>query len=226
MTQYLMHYTDFNGLKGILDNNYLRMTDVNTTNDHSEVRFGLDLIKEAMESEYKETKANIEKDLDPKKSLHYYLDDITHNYCKIFTLSFCRVSDSDDNEIFENGLLSQWRGYGSQQGFAIVFKKGLVDDELLKSSKCDSYIFNKHAETHYHKSKDLKFINNIYFNNRSLKKVIDSFFVDIKKAKKEFTDENGNLMNYIKSFEGKYPVANSELSVSQKLFYSPILNIH
>jgi len=45
ITQPICHYTNSNGLKGIMDNNEIWFTDIRHLNDPSEFLFGCDLLK-------------------------------------------------------------------------------------------------------------------------------------------------------------------------------------
>jgi hypothetical protein len=63
------------------------------------------------------------------------------NFCyealshEIYIASFCK--EHIDNHINENGLLSQWRAYGGDGGFAIVFKKQGLEEML--NSEVDAF---------------------------------------------------------------------------------------
>lgn len=113
-TNYLYHYTTKKGLLGILESNCLWATQYKYLNDHSEITFAKEILKKAL----------LEKSENGKKFIEYSFDIIYDSFEKydIYTTSLC---DAEDTYTMENGLLSQWRGYGNDDGgvYAIVFNK-------------------------------------------------------------------------------------------------------
>lgn len=116
----LYHYTTQAGLLGILDTDCLWATHYKFLNDYTEISFAKEHLIKAL--------------LDKKNAS----DDIYSNGLKgvydafvqydIYITSLC----SHDNQyVAENGLLSQWRGYGENGGFAILFDKEKLE-ELVK----------------------------------------------------------------------------------------------
>lgn len=63
-------------------------------------------------------------------------DENTHKFFEPYTVSFCGHSDAYERE---NGLLSQWRGYGGDLGFAIVFNTKALEDLLLREVQLHAY---------------------------------------------------------------------------------------
>jgi len=96
------HYTDVNGLIGILENGKIWATNINYLNDQSEITYCKDLI------------LSISKKLERKcigasKKLILEVRDYFENYSgdsDAYVACFCEVND----------LLSQWRGYASNSG--------------------------------------------------------------------------------------------------------------
>ena len=137
----LYHYTDFNGLKGILESQCLRATDAYTMNDGTEFkyarRFFLSLFESTVKDIWRE-KDKTNKITNEGKGLINFMGGfdnfVTHKaesllkkiYDQIFLgivgipfiTSFCSHDNIDDQQ---NGLLSQWRAYGKISGFAIEF---------------------------------------------------------------------------------------------------------
>lgn len=100
----LFHYTDANGLLGIIKAGQLWCSDVLCMNDPTEFEYGKRIIAEVLESY---------RDRLPE---HGFADPTNNlglgDTWRIFTISFCARKD----------LLSQWRGYGALGGgYAISF---------------------------------------------------------------------------------------------------------
>jgi hypothetical protein len=143
----LYHYTTEQGLYGILDNQCLWATHYKFLNDSSEIilfrdkliKFlspsTLDYLKKLI-SNHPNTLACISDmggmDTVVKSATEGIVDTLykflSH---EIYITSFCGEHTTDDF-INENGLLSQWRAYGGDGGFAVVFKKHELD-EMLRS---------------------------------------------------------------------------------------------
>ena len=122
----LYHYTTQQGLLGILENNCIWTTHYKFLNDYSEIiRFRKKLIQHLASKSFGVDRQNRENKCNPViDDLYKFL---TH---EIYITSFCKGSDQNPSaHINLNGLLSQWRAYGEDGGFAIVFKK----NELKKS---------------------------------------------------------------------------------------------
>lgn len=147
---YLFHYTNFGGLKGILENKCLWATDYETMNDSSEFIYGMERLKKALRPKVEELfhekhpKWIEDKECfgdDPIGStidtIFSVLENSYRKYIEgFFVTCFCTVKDPaiDANSeyniryIGKNGLLSQWRGYGGSQGFAIEFSKTKIEE--------------------------------------------------------------------------------------------------
>jgi DUF2971 family protein len=144
----VFHYTDANGLNGILVNESLYATDYRYLNDAMEAGSLRSYIMPVFEEEI----GTISKKLIEKKFLKpdYYKElgsqaDILQaeklysafsravdNVSPFFVLSFCRHASGSYE--FQHGLLSQWRGYADGGGFAIEFDENELDS-MAKSEK-------------------------------------------------------------------------------------------
>ncbi|TPV33642.1 DUF2971 domain-containing protein [Pantoea anthophila] len=110
----IYHYTDLNGLKGIVENHCLWATNVHFLNDEEEMNHGITAFENALK--------HLNEDLS-EKSISILRNTLyghqlfrgKHNY----NISFCQNSD----------LLSQWRGYAASQGVCLEF-----DSEELENS--------------------------------------------------------------------------------------------
>lgn len=126
------HYTSQTGLMGIISNETLWATNINFLNDEHEFQHALNLIRDIIptsnitpdmkdHSIYVKYRKQIEKAL---KTLGEYTSE------SIFTLSFSKETD----------LLSQWRGYCSDnKGYCLVFDVNGVHEKVKELYK-DSYL--------------------------------------------------------------------------------------
>ncbi len=139
----LYHYTGIQGLKGIVESQTLWATHYKYLNDAEEISHFRDrlpdILRPVFESifskpspqqeqllikEYGSTAAALEKE--PKKLADVMYDTTFHGmkgdapFAEPYITSFCTV-EKGDNYIANHGLLSQWRGYGTQGGYAIIF---------------------------------------------------------------------------------------------------------
>jgi|GEM_PF-1875923 len=120
----LFHYTSEAGLQGILQNKCLWATDVSSTNDISEINLGFILLKKIVLGSLAENRRSIAMETLVKSAAT-----ILERENIFFLVSFSSVSD---NYTMNNGLLSQWRGYGS---YAIKFRKNILSNELGRFKK-------------------------------------------------------------------------------------------
>ena len=140
----LFHYTNSEGLLGILGSGALFASHYGFLNDLSEGNILRDILLPHLE---KETRTFLPKLIDEgiiKSELlaargpNYYRDEVgrmfdamtsaTDNVAPYFITSFCMHEEGTDHHA--DGLLSQWRGY-ARGGFAIEFDE-LALDELTK----------------------------------------------------------------------------------------------
>lgn len=106
----LYHYTDVTGLMSIMRTHELWASNVFFMNDESEIRHSLTKIHEIVSNQdYPEEKVGI-----PHRIADRVIEKIVNDfaqYVNVYAVCFCR---SDD-------LLSQWRAYGANGGYAIGF---------------------------------------------------------------------------------------------------------
>jgi hypothetical protein len=150
----LYHYTNIGGLRGILENSCLWMTDINYLNDSEE---GKDYIQYLYRGENKKEfldiwnesldKHNVNpddfSDLSPIDAIEVVFgfivlaDEVDIKLCS-YSASFCDKYD----------LLSQWRGYcPSEGGFSLGFdrkllRKSVIKDDSDECSKLDLFILD------------------------------------------------------------------------------------
>lgn len=159
----IYHYTDLNGLKGIIESNSLWATNLNFLNDEDEMHHGI--------SAFENTLIHLNDDLSDKsigilrKAIEgHRLHQARHNY----NISFCQNPD----------LLSQWRGYGSSQGVCLEFDS----DELIESLNFGTsrffsgdVFYTKPDSTLEAKEEILKFLNDADFLEQKNNSAIHEF---------------------------------------------------
>ena len=124
---------------------------------------------------------------DSEKFLEFIYDSL---FPEIYITSFC-TENREDKNVNENGLLSQWRAYGENGGYAIVFDKhGL--DEMLKT-EFDSFLY------------DFLFLEDVIYSDdeEKYKLELSKSFPDISSFRKE-------VLNLI--MQGKQEFSDNELA--------------
>ena len=139
----LFHYTTGTGLLGILSNSEIWGTAYYCANDQSELRTGMgvltpifrskthDMIKEA------DPRVNIfrSRGIDIRDYADRFEQIILSRALNIFCVyitCFCKPSSKED---FLHGLLSQWRGYGVDGGYALQFSRAKLNNFIERANK-------------------------------------------------------------------------------------------
>lgn len=142
----LWHYTNEEGLKGILENKTLWATDYRYLNDSLEFTYSKKIIHQLILPEITKiindmctNNSNALKIVEHSGGIHKTAEseiqmtlDILYGAMlnppagspknNFFVLSFCK-HEINSQFLQNNGLLSQWRGYGKDGGYAIVFEE-------------------------------------------------------------------------------------------------------
>jgi len=149
----LYHYTDWDGLLGILQNKNLRATHYRFLNDYSEIVLFKDklislilpYVREAYDKLVDDS-PHIEQQIHREGGLSQVIQHDTEGVVdaqyratgdEIYILSFC--GQNKNPNINNNGLLSQWRGYGAGGGFALVFSSQKLEEMLEIETKKFEY---------------------------------------------------------------------------------------
>ena len=162
----LFHYTSVAGLVGIIQNQTLWASHYGYSNDAQEVKHffdvGLPNLLPSIPSERIQALAN--KIFDDKEPL-----------AEPYILSFCTPQKGDNCErVKANGLLSQWRGYAHEGGYAIVF-----DTEKL------STLLTRLAKEKWNEDADL-FGGDVVYSSDSEEQKLSEFGQDLKIIKSFF----------------------------------------
>lgn len=149
----LYHYTTWEGLQGILENQTLWATNYKFLNDYSEIILFKDklvsLIYPYVLDGYKRLikhRPDVKQKINRKGGLHKVVQHdakglIVAQYealgDEIYILSFC--GQPEKTIIANNGLLSQWRGYGTGGGAALIFDTKKLEEILAIEAKRFEY---------------------------------------------------------------------------------------
>ena len=144
----VMHYTSASGLHGIVTSKTLWASHTSFLNDTEEVVGFFDrVLSEILRPKVEECFKGVEDLSEFAQAAHLLGEDVVHHFLKRivgrckeaerraqdhYVASFCTTGDS---WISQHGLLSQWRGYGLDGGYAIVFDSAGLDSLLTEEAK-------------------------------------------------------------------------------------------
>src|SRR5215475_12161713 len=152
----IYHYTTLQGAWGILTSNCLWATHIKFVNDYSEMILSKERLSEflyphvldeykKMMKEFPNAAAKIAESGGLDVVVKHDTAGVIHaQYSalgnEIYITSFC--GEHKDSYINDNGLLSQWRGYGGNGGVALVFGTEKLEEMLRQEGKtCDGIGF-------------------------------------------------------------------------------------
>ncbi len=138
----LFHYTSAAGLDGIIQSQTLRATHYAYLNDAEEIKYFLkkrlpEIFEKVILSLGFEEKEACQRGKQIAKSLQdKLLNSATDNepLAEPYITSFCTTRNSDER-VDKHGLLSQWRGYGKDGGYALVFDTKNLSELLTEFSE-------------------------------------------------------------------------------------------
>lgn len=134
----LFHYTTASGLIGIFSEKAIWSTAHYCANDEQELAAGMGILTPI----FREEIYRLEKAGDPRIKLFHqrgcdpleYADKferslvgITFSSLSAYLTCFCKPASEED---FRHGLLSQWRGYGPDGGYALQFSRKKLHDAI------------------------------------------------------------------------------------------------
>lgn len=186
----LFHYTSAAGLDGILQTQTLRATHYEYLNDASEVKHFLekrlpeifqDVISKNIEN-VKTTSLSGKQYAEPilKKLLHTTTG--KEPLAEPYITSFC-TPKAGNALVDQHGLLSQWRGYGKDGGYALVFDTAKLSELLAETS------------TKYENSGDL-FAGDVIYSSEGIQKFLDEFSEDVDTMKTFLINQLHHLEDY------------------------------
>jgi hypothetical protein len=133
----LFHYTSAQGLIGVVQNKVLWSTAYFCTNDEEELKVGKGILVPALSAYLRASRPQLLTR--PWVDLNAYAEQfekmiiglVLSEVCTYITC-FCRASDEKS---FHHGLLSQWRAYGEDGGYAIQFSRKKLQIALSKANE-------------------------------------------------------------------------------------------
>lgn len=139
----LFHYTTGSGLLGIVLNNELWSTAYYCANDESELKAGKGVLTPTFRNKTHELiqsgdrRVEIFRNrgvdiLDYADNFEQHLFSFALNFFCVYITCFCRALSKED---FQHGLLSQWRGYGLDGGYAIQFSRKRLRENMTEANK-------------------------------------------------------------------------------------------
>lgn len=161
----LLHYTTAGGLAGIVSSQSLWATHASFLNDASEITTFLDhRLPSLLKADIRLALVDVSNN--PKNAqviaelggIEKAVEGITAElvqsiratalaFNRPYVLSF---SATHDSRIARDGLLSQWRGYGTDGGYAIAFDTSGLHSLLEKEGATYKYQFAQWADVHYY----------------------------------------------------------------------------
>lgn len=165
----LLHYTSVAGLLGILDTQSLRATNSAFLNDSSEINLFFDtrltaLLELAIRTELatdSQLQALPQFNLNPEETnqaIAQYAADLavsirttTHRLNKPYIACF---SAPANDRVRNDGLLSQWRAYGKDGGYCLVFNSSKLEQLFITEATSFWYQHAQWGDVHYHQDED------------------------------------------------------------------------
>jgi hypothetical protein len=146
----LVHYTSAAGLTGILSNQALWATHSSFLNDSTEITLFFDrrlrrLMETAIRKELPTDSDDNIKGLTAE--ITESLRTVTLQFNQPYVASFCSAKDDRTRN---DGLLSQWRGYGKEGGYGIVFNTVGLQKLLEAESRDYWYQHMEWGDVHYY----------------------------------------------------------------------------
>ena len=149
----LYHYTTWEGLQGILETQTLWATNYKFLNDYSEIILFRDKlisliyphVREEFEKLIKQS-PHIEQKINDEGGIGQVVQHDTEAIVdaqyhalgdEIYILSFC--GQHENSKVNNNGLLSQWRGYGADGGAALILDTNKLEEMLELETKRFEY---------------------------------------------------------------------------------------
>ena len=159
----LFHYTTANGLIGIFQDGEIWSTAYYCANDESELAVGQGILTPL----FREESYRLREENDPRVEVfrqrgtdilnfadkfEKHISAIALNSLCAFITCFCKPRSKED---FHHGLLSQWRGYGSDGGYALQFSRNKLLRAIELATKTNKLNYDL-QDVHYSSDNPLK----------------------------------------------------------------------
>jgi len=188
----LFHYTRIAGLRGILESQTLWATHYLYLNDANEIRQLRRVLESFLLPAAKKVKL-LEGETTPEKIVENFVtgmysaclgDEEDPALAEPYITSFC---STDDKNEARHGLLSQWRGYGRDGGYAIVFDVPVLKSLLEEESKKWLYSFLRAKDVVYSDASEEEVREKIRPHLKTIKDVFIKFRQTLKQELLEKT---------------------------------------
>ena len=207
----LYHYKTYDGLMGIIQTQTMWATNYKFLNDYSEIILFRDkliflilpYVREAYENLIKEP-PHIEQSINQIGGIGQVVQHDTEVFVEaqyratgegIYIVSFC--GKHKNPHVNSNGLLSQWRGYGTGGGFALVFNTKTLEEMLEMEVK-------KHEYSAVHLS-DIVYSDD---GKRLKEELSDDLSIIADDVKRFFHRDNSSEKDKAEIFKGYYSFVN------------------
>lgn len=172
----LHHYTNWKGFSGIWQSQALRSVRFDSMNDPTEFQHVRELLVEALIPTFQEFAARerkksgrIDKNIKEAGGIKLLVETESNNWIEIVYSSMEKTNDkkefitphitsfcshtNDQPYERENGLLSQWRAYGGEEAFCIVFDTNKLEIAMNREREMFEYIGAYFVDVEYADSK-------------------------------------------------------------------------
>lgn len=151
----LFHYTTAAGLEGIVSKQSLRATHYEYMNDKGEFNgFFHDRLPLILQQCFKEAEATLKTSSKFGSNLKELINSLpelirtaSQKVYEPHIISFCGVPNGHMND---DGLLSQWRAYGHDGGYVVVFDTRAIEDMLHAENEQFHYFYMQFGDVDYH----------------------------------------------------------------------------
>lgn len=160
----LFHYTTANGLIGIIGNREIWSTAYFCANDESELAVGRGILAPLfLSTAHEMIRANdtlvqsfTSRGIDIRDFAQGFEQKVVGIALRLlcpYITCFCIPKGEED---FKHGLLSQWRGYGADGGYALQFSMNRLLAEIEKANQSDDDLNYQLQDIHYSIENPLK----------------------------------------------------------------------
>ena len=198
--QYLLHYTSYDAFVNIINSGSIWAGSIAHQKDSSEFLFGMERLSPKLREIYlsvynRNPNPDIERLSDPLKEeilesdigniiagpqelcFHDKKDFVSF---PVYIASYCGHDEADSknqHNVMEDGLLSMWRGYGKNDGVAIVFDSEKVKECIKLEQKRYQYNNVMSMENVIYEKEDIVFENEFRDQIRTIDEVMPSVFL-------------------------------------------------
>ena len=204
MTNYsdaIFHYTNAEGLHGILSQGEIWSTAYFTTNNASELNVGEGVLSETLtertyqlfyeKHEYVDLLRNRGGNIfELANRFESLLFKAITNILQIYITCFCTTNSEPE---FQDGLLSQWRGYGRNSGYALQFSRSKLTrwiEETRQIEGRQTYILN---DVHYRLDNEYK--EKVLLQKASYMEIYVNYLDKCVELEKKFGPASGLIDN-------------------------------